>query len=153
MPEPTPALPAVSFIPQDLRPEAALLEEISSLGPDSSVDELGRQAAQLIGPLLAEQIHREAVLGGGAIFTRSPDVIFTPVDGDTVLLHLRSGIYYSLDPVGTMIWEQLSESTTLAQVCSAVCDRFAVSAEEAWGDLSALVCHLKAEQLVIEMAS
>lgn len=43
----------------------------------------------------------------------SPDVLFREVDGEAVLLNLDSETYFGLDPVGTRMWQVLTESPSL----------------------------------------
>ena len=40
-------------------------------------------------------------------------VLFQELDGEAVLLHLESGVYFGLDPIGTRMWHLLEESESL----------------------------------------
>ena len=48
-----------------------------------------------------------------------PTVIHQTIGGETVIIHLASGLYYSLDGSGADIWEQLSSGRTPAAVAGA----------------------------------
>ena len=59
----------------------------------------------------------------------SPDVQGTTMDGETVLLDLSSGRYYTLNRLGSVIWEQCMGRQTLAQSmpCCASGSRWALN--------------------------
>jgi hypothetical protein len=53
---------------------------------------------------------------------RNPDVVARPLT-DTeggVLLHLETGAYHGLNPVGLLIWEELESERTVAELVAAV---------------------------------
>ena len=45
-----------------------------------------------------------------------PDVIFENFGDDTIILNLQTGNYYSLNPVGMVYWELLSQGVPAADV-------------------------------------
>jgi len=45
-----------------------------------------------------------------------PDVIQETVDGETLIVHTRSGAYYNLEGCGTLIWKALLSGLSVAQV-------------------------------------
>jgi hypothetical protein len=48
-----------------------------------------------------------------------PEVVYTVLeDGETVLLHLESSTYYSLNRTGTHIWQGLKQQRTLRSASS-----------------------------------
>ena len=50
------------------------------------------------------------------------DVLFQELQGEAVLLNLKSGVYFGLDPVGTRIWQLFAEHEVLRDVAQAVVD-------------------------------
>ena len=145
-----------AFIRPSLRPATLPYDERPPVEPGTSPDELRRRAGELLPPALRDQLNAangsSSQPGRQTIYSPSPQVVFTTVDAEAVLLHLRSGVYYSLNRVGTVVWDLLSDQQPLEAVCSNLCGRFDVSAEVAWSDLSALVGELCREELVIEKA-
>ncbi|MEM9465647.1 MAG: PqqD family protein [Actinomycetota bacterium] len=47
---------------------------------------------------------------------RGGDVVHESVDGEVVIVDLASGVYFSTDGVGAVIWEHLSVGTSLSQL-------------------------------------
>ena len=39
-----------------------------------------------------------------------PDVVWREIEGEIVLLHLTTGLYYGLDEIGAAIWRHLMEA-------------------------------------------
>src|SRR6058998_1078233 len=52
----------------------------------------------------------------------NPDVESTTLDGETVLLHLGTGRYYTLNRVGTAIWEFCTGGNTISAIHQALCN-------------------------------
>lgn len=82
------------------------------------------------------------------IFAPSPDVEGTNVDGETVLLDLSTGRYYTLNRVGSVIWEHCTGHHTISDIQAVLCDRFDVAPERALDDLVTLVNQLTQEGLL-----
>lgn len=78
----------------------------------------------------------------------NPDVQGTTMDGETVLLDLSSGRYYTLNRLGSVIWEQCTAHTTVREIHQVLCDRFEVAPERALDDLISLADELLAEGLL-----
>jgi len=82
------------------------------------------------------------------VLQRNPDVQGTTMDGETVLLDLTSGRYYTLNRLGSVIWEHCTGQTTIADIHRVICDRFDVAPERALDDLIVLVNELVQEGLL-----
>lgn len=78
----------------------------------------------------------------------SPDVQGTNMDGETVLLDLSTGRYYTLNRLGSVIWEHCTGHNTMSNIHRVLCDRFEVAPERALDDLVALVNQLIQEGLL-----
>jgi hypothetical protein len=80
--------------------------------------------------------------------TIPPDVMARQVGDETVILDLKSGRYFGLDPVGTRIWHLMVEGKALAEVCDAIAAEYDVTRAEAERDLQQLLSDLKTEGLI-----
>jgi hypothetical protein len=77
------------------------------------------------------------------------DVMARRVGDETVLLHLGSGNYFGLDPVGSRFWELISQGLPLAGATQALLQEYEVSPEQLQRDLESLIKELLAQGLVI----
>lgn len=83
-----------------------------------------------------------------SVVVAARDQVSADLEGEAVILNLADGVYYGLDGVGARIWELLREPCTAARLRDAVTAEFAVDAETAWRDLSALLAELAQRRLV-----
>jgi hypothetical protein len=86
---------------------------------------------------------------GNQSFRASDDVVAREVGGEMVLLDLASGLYFGLDPVGSRVWEKLSErAVTLADLVDAIEAEFDAPRDRIAQDLTVLLDQFTAKQLV-----
>jgi Coenzyme PQQ synthesis protein D (PqqD) len=78
----------------------------------------------------------------------NPDVQATNMDGETVLLDLSTGRYYTLNRLGSLIWELCTGEQTISDIHAVLCNRFDVAPERALDDLVTLVNQLTQEGLL-----
>ena len=76
-------------------------------------------------------------------------VIDRIVDGEALVIHLQSGEYFSLNPVGTRIWELLSGEQTLGQIADVLVQEYDVTREQAQADIITLAADLIRERLAV----
>ena len=50
----------------------------------------------------------------------SSEVVAREVGGETMLLDIVSGAYFSLDAVGGLVWQALEDGASLAEVCDRI---------------------------------
>lgn len=90
----------------------------------------------------------DADMLGRTILTPHPDVQSTTMDEETVLLALDTGRYYTLNCLGTAIWDQCTGRNTMRDIHAILCDRFDVSPDRALDDLVTLTNQLVQEGLL-----
>ncbi len=79
--------------------------------------------------------------------TARRSVVWTSLPDGAVLFSTETEVYYSLNPVGALIWELLPR--TLDDVCTEVCARHPdVSPERVHADVSALMTELEDAGLI-----
>ena len=76
------------------------------------------------------------------------DVLFQELQGEAVLLNLKSGIYFGLDPIGTRIWQLFAEHNALSEIAQIITDEYDVARDHCSGDLLKLVGDLEQHGLV-----
>ena len=78
----------------------------------------------------------------------SEDAIAQQVSGETVILDLKSEQYFSLDVVGTRVWQLLQETSNLQQVYDQLLTEYEVEPGRLLADLEALIDSLANEGLI-----
>jgi hypothetical protein len=76
-------------------------------------------------------------------------VVAAAVHDETLLLDLESGVYYSLNTVGTPIWEQVAQGRTPAEIVAAIVDEYDVPPEVAAQDVQRFLDRLVALGLMV----
>jgi hypothetical protein len=82
-------------------------------------------------------------------WTQSPEVLFREVDGEAVLLDLKTEQYHGLNSVGTRIWKLLAEDGALSTVYARLMDEYDVDGARLQADLLKLVEELAQRGMVI----
>lgn len=70
------------------------------------------------------------------------------VDDEAILIHLDTGVYYSLDGAGSLLWAQLARRRSLSEIAAAISAAYTVSTEQASADVARIVDALLDEQLI-----
>lgn len=82
-------------------------------------------------------------------FVPAPYVLFEEIEGETVLLDYEQEFYFSLDSVGTRVWQLLIEEGDIAAVKSRMLAEFDVDEPTLNVDLHDLLERLRAARLVV----
>jgi hypothetical protein len=83
-----------------------------------------------------------------AVPERNPQVIAQGTSEELVLLHLERGTYYSLDEVGSRIWELCDGTVTVEDIVTVLASEFDVSAATLRVDVAELLRSLSDEDLL-----
>jgi len=76
------------------------------------------------------------------------DVLFQELEGEAVLLNLKTGVYFGLDPVGARIWKLLAEHNRLGAIAEVITEEYEVTIEVCANDLLQLMGDLHRNDLV-----
>jgi len=76
------------------------------------------------------------------------DVVFRELGGETVLLNLRTGVYYGLNETGAAMWSQLVECRDPARVLAALARDYAIAPDRLARDLKELIAALTEKGLL-----
>jgi hypothetical protein len=69
----------------------------------------------------------------------NPDIVFTVVDEEAILLDQKTGKYYSLNRVGTRLWDLVMEYKRLDKAYERMSDEFEVEEMQLRADLEGMV--------------
>ncbi|HTQ95984.1 MAG TPA: PqqD family protein [Candidatus Acidoferrum sp.] len=76
------------------------------------------------------------------------------IEGEVIIVPIRSGVgdlnsLYTLNPVGSVLWEFMSERHTVGEMVERVCEEFEVTRDQAQSDISLFLDSLLEEKLVL----
>lgn len=75
-------------------------------------------------------------------------ITYRVIDGEAVILNLDSGYYYSLNEVGTKIWESINKEKNLSEILDFLKKEYQLSERDLKNDLLTLVKDLEKEELI-----
>jgi hypothetical protein len=79
------------------------------------------------------------------------DVLFQELQGEAVLLNLKTGVYLGLNRIGTRIWQLLQEDGALSRVMDVMLQEYDVTQEKLAKDLLNLIGQMEKQGLVTEV--
>lgn len=77
-----------------------------------------------------------------ARYEAASGVVCRLVGDETVLVNLEAELYYSLDPIGTMMWEGLTTGQAVDRLAEELAAKFDVEAEVVRADAEELAAEL-----------
>jgi hypothetical protein len=77
-----------------------------------------------------------------------PHVVHETIDGETILIHLGTGAYYSLDGVGATIWGLLAAGASGGELTAAIESRYDAEPAQVERTVQLLVEELLREELL-----
>jgi len=78
----------------------------------------------------------------------SEEIAYKTLDGETIVINLVNGVYYSLPGVGSEAWEQIASGRSLAEIAASLSGRYGISSDVVAADLVQLAEQLATENLV-----
>lgn len=79
-----------------------------------------------------------------------PQVINESIDGESIMINLATGSYYSLDTVGGEVWGLVEQSYSVDDIATELGRRYAASEDDIRSAVEHLLGQLSHEQLVVE---
>jgi hypothetical protein len=80
-------------------------------------------------------------------------VVHETIDGETILLNLESGSYFSLDSLGGIIWEFLEADVSPGKIIEELKRQFQSQENEIESSVEKFICDLVGENLVISIGN
>lgn len=77
-------------------------------------------------------------------------IVHDTFDGETILVNLKNGNYYSFDKLGAVIWELIENNVSLNKIIEIINGKFPESGKKAEADIDAFIQNLLKENLLIE---
>lgn len=83
-----------------------------------------------------------------ALLVPAMDQVSCGMDENTVILNIKDGEYYELDPVGTQAWNLLQETIVFGRLVERMLEEYEVGEAQLREDLAELVAKLAQKGLV-----
>lgn len=86
-------------------------------------------------------------------FIKESDFVTRNIKGETIIVPVKGNVgdldsIYTLNEVGTLVWELIDRQNSLSQIVEAICDEYDITPEEAEKDVIALVGSLEEAGLI-----
>lgn len=79
----------------------------------------------------------------------SPDVFYSEVAQEAVLLNVQTGSYHSLDEIGSKIWRALATPHSVDEICARMAEEYPANPEEVRADTLEFVGQLVERNLLV----
>lgn len=87
-------------------------------------------------------------LSKSSIIKVSKEAVHCDVEDEVVILSMKDGVYYGLNPVGAYIWSQIQEPKRVEEIRNSILWEFDVGKEECEADLMELLKDLLDHSLI-----
>lgn len=81
-------------------------------------------------------------------YAPAADIAAEVIDGEAVIIKLSTGVYYSVDRAGALIWQALAAGHAAAAVASALAEAGGVSEDRASADVDRVLATLVGEEIL-----
>lgn len=83
-----------------------------------------------------------------SVVVASPDQVSSDLAGESILMSLRTGMYYGLDEVGARVWELVREPRLVSDIRDVIAGEYEVERDRCERDILALLRDLAAQGLI-----
>lgn len=84
-----------------------------------------------------------------SIVVVAPDQVSSELVDESVILNLKTGMYYGLNEVGASVWQLLQQPKTVADICDAIEQEYDVDTTQCEADVLTLLKDMIEAQLVV----
>jgi len=81
----------------------------------------------------------------------SQDAVESPVGDETIILHLKNGTYFGLDPMGTRVWALLKEGLGPLEICERLSAEYGADRETVETDVREFLGDLQANDILVKV--
>lgn len=78
----------------------------------------------------------------------APEQVSSELAGESVILNLKTGLYYGLNEVGATIWEQIQSPKTFQEICDVIEAEYEVAPENCAADIQELLAEMISANLI-----
>ena len=82
------------------------------------------------------------------LYVRSPDAIFSEIEGEFVALNINKGQCYGMDSIASKVWSLIEEPRSIEYICTTLESIYDVDPATCRSDVEALLSSLSKEGLI-----
>jgi len=82
------------------------------------------------------------------LYVRSPDAIFSEIEGEFVALNINEGQCYGMDSIASKVWSLIEEPRSIEDICTTLESIYDVDPATCQSDVESLLSSLSKEGLV-----
>ena len=90
-----------------------------------------------------------AVISDNVKILRSDDTTWSTYEDETIILNLDTGMYFTLNPVASLLWDALDGNRTLADLVMFICQEYEVEHTRAEKDIISILTFFLENKLII----
>ena len=83
-----------------------------------------------------------------SIIVRNNDIVFSDIDGDVIMMSIQKGKYYSMEEIGSRIWELIKDDMEVSTLCKVLCEEYNIEKEQCKIDVLKFLNDLAEENLI-----
>lgn len=78
----------------------------------------------------------------------TPEQVSSDLAGESVILNLKTGMYFGLNEVGASVWNLLQQPRSVTDICTQILDEYEVDSEQCERDVLTLLNELIESDLI-----
>lgn len=78
----------------------------------------------------------------------TPEQVSSDLAGESVILNLKTGMYFGLNEVGASVWNLLQEPCAVKDICTQILEEYEVEPEQCERDILALLTEMVESELI-----
>ena len=94
-------------------------------------------------------MEKQSFMDDGQMLQRQPDMVFSHIDDEVVMMSIETGEYYGLNPVASRIWELLEKPHTFRRLVDLLMQEFDIDEPACQKDVTNFLNQLMDKKLVI----
>jgi hypothetical protein len=94
-------------------------------------------------------MEKQSPIASNQLLQRQPDMVFSHIDGEVVMMSIETGEYYGLNPVASRIWELLEMPHTLHQLIDKLMQEFDIDKATCRNDVMPFLDRLMEKKLIV----
>ena len=94
-------------------------------------------------------MEKQSFIADDKILQRQPDMVFSHIDDEVVMMSIETGEYYGLNTVASRIWELLEKPHTFRWLVDLLIQEFDIDESKCQNDVTVFLNQLMDKHLVI----